>query len=92
MQIKADRLELFGGEEELRISTPPKSAKVKFIWNESARQWKAFYGIDGDDANTEFPQSKDGIYYEKPWSDSTTAFIQMSNGSVDVDHYEVKPI
>ena len=92
MQIKADRLELSGGEEDIRLSTPPKSAKVKFIWKESARQWEVFYGIDGDDANTEFPQSKDGIYYERPWSDSTTAFIQMSNGSMDVDYYEVKPI
>ncbi|MHC4636796.1 MAG: SUMF1/EgtB/PvdO family nonheme iron enzyme [Planctomycetota bacterium] len=102
--IRDDRIDmgLFDEEEPVRMkwkerlavryNTPPTSAKLKFIYNEETRQVRIFYGLNGDEATTELPHSKIGIYFGKPLCEANAAYIMFSNGSVDVDHYEVKPI
>jgi hypothetical protein len=74
------------------LSEMPKAAKLRFIWNEKTRQWKIFYGLNGDESTTEIAESKTGIYYESPTSESFSAFFLMSNGSMDVDHFEITPL
>ncbi|MHC4658532.1 MAG: SUMF1/EgtB/PvdO family nonheme iron enzyme [Planctomycetota bacterium] len=82
----------FKREHEVRYSTPPKSAKLKFIYNEDKKQVRIFYGLNGAEARTELPHSKVGIYFGKRLSESTAAYIMMSNGRVDLDYFEIKPI
>jgi hypothetical protein len=78
--------------EKVEYTTPPTSAKLKFFYYEDKKQFRIFYGLNGDEAKTEFPWSKLGIYISKPMSESTAAYIMFSNGSVDVDHWEIKPL
>ncbi|MHC4753511.1 MAG: SUMF1/EgtB/PvdO family nonheme iron enzyme [Planctomycetota bacterium] len=83
--VQADKI----GKVEL--AEPPRSAKLKFIWNHDKMQWRIFYGLNGDDPTTELPKSKAGIFLKTPNSESCAAFMMMSNGSVDLDHFEIKP-
>jgi len=82
----------FRREHEVRYTTPPTSAKLRFIYNENTRQLRIFYGLNGEQAATELPHSKAGIYFGRPLSESTVAYIMMSNGRVDLDYFEIKPI
>ena len=77
---------------EIRYAIPPTSAKLKFTYNEQTKQIRIFYGINGEDAVNEMPPSKKGIFLGKPLSESTAAYIMFSNGQVDIDHFEVKPL
>jgi hypothetical protein len=77
--------------EQARYPKPPCSAKLKFIWNENNRQMRVFYGLDGAEPTTELPKSKTGLYFGRPFSESTAFYILMSNGSIDVDDYKVEP-
>ena len=102
--IRDDRIDMGLADEEDQVpmaeghnlnvyyATPPTSAKLKFIYNENTRRIQIFYGLNGDEANTEFPCTKAGIYFGRPLTESTAAYIMMSNGQVDVDHFEIKPL
>jgi formylglycine-generating enzyme required for sulfatase activity len=77
--------------KSIPLSKPPRAVKLRFIWNEKTQQWKIFYGLNGDEPTTEIPESKTGIYYESPTSESLSAFFLMSNGQMDIDHFEITP-
>ncbi|MHC4665949.1 MAG: SUMF1/EgtB/PvdO family nonheme iron enzyme [Planctomycetota bacterium] len=79
------------GTSQVRYSKPPTAAVLKFIWNEDKKRMRIFYGLDGSGPINEMPQSKAGIYFGRPLSESTAAYIMMSNGKADVDHFEVTP-
>ena len=81
-----------GPQYNVKCSTPPTAAQLKFIYNEKTRQMRIFYGLNGAKATTELPQSKAGVYFAKPLSECTAAYIMMSNGRVDLDYFEIKPI
>ncbi|MHC4647420.1 MAG: hypothetical protein ACYTBJ_18165 [Planctomycetota bacterium] len=74
----------------VRYTTPPNSARLKFIYNEEKRQVRIFYGLGGDEATTELSYSNAGIYFGKPLSECNAVYIMFSNGRVDVGHYEVR--
>ena len=78
--------------EPVKFSEVPKSLKAKFIWNEGTRRCQVFYGFNGDEATTEMPRSKGGLYLGAPFSESNAAYVLLSEGSLDVDHFEIKPI
>jgi len=40
----------------------------------------------------ELPVSKAGLYYSRPLSETTTVFLMFSSGSMDIDHFQIKPI
>jgi formylglycine-generating enzyme required for sulfatase activity len=101
--VRDDRVDVGLADEEnpvrlhwprgaVKCAKPPVSAKLRFIYNEDAKQVRIFYGLNGGEATTELPQSKAGIYFGRPLSESTAAYIMMSNGRVDVDHFEIRPI
>jgi len=101
--IRDDRIDLGLADEEepvklhwprhgVRYAAPPTSAKLKFIYNENTRQVRIFYGLSGEEATTELSYSKAGIYFGKPLTECTAAYIMMSNGRVDLDYFEIKPI
>jgi hypothetical protein len=75
---------------QAEFSQPPKSVKMRFIWNEPKRQMRTFYGINGKEPTIELQQSKEGISFGKPFSDSTAIYLLMSNGTIEVDHFEIK--
>ena len=80
-----------GIEERVEYSEPPTSAKLKFIYDEDSLRVRIYYGLNGSEAVTEFPLSKAGIYFGRKLTETTAAYIMFSNGSVDVDSFEVKP-
>ena len=82
----------FSDKHNVRYQVPPKSAKLKFIYNEANRQIRIFYGLNGAEPTTELPHSIAGIYFGKPLSESTAVYIMFSNGRVDLDHFEIKPL
>ncbi len=84
--VQADKL------DEVSLSSPPRAAKVKFTWNEDSKRWRIFYGLDGDEPTTELPKSKAGLEHQTAVSESAAAFFLMSNGSMDIDYFEVEPL
>jgi len=101
--IRDDRIDLGLADEEdpvqlrlpesaVRYEEAPTSAKLRFTYDEGTRQVRIFYGPDGDEATTELAHSKAGIYFGKPLSECTAAYIMMSNGRVDLDSFDIKPI
>ncbi|TFG49079.1 MAG: glycoside hydrolase [Candidatus Brocadiia bacterium] len=102
--IRDDRVSLGLADEEepvkpnwernpdIKCATPPKSAKLKFIYNEDKKQIRIFYGLDGQEALTELPHSKVGIYLGRPFTECNAVYIMMSNGKVGMDYFDVKPI
>jgi len=81
-----------GPQYNVRYSRPPTEARLKFIYNQKTRRMRVFYGLNGAKAATELPQSKAGVYFAAPLSESTAAYIMMSNGQVDLDYYEIRPL
>jgi hypothetical protein len=51
-----------------------------------------FSGLDGTEATTELPASKAGLYFSRPLTESTAIYLLTTSASVDLDHYEVKPV
>jgi sulfatase modifying factor 1 len=75
------------------LARPPKSAKIKFTYDDPTRRWRVFYGLNGAEPTNEFKRSQiDGIYFGESTSESIGAYVLMSNGSVDLDYFEIKPI
>jgi len=81
-----------GPQYNVKYSKPPTAAQLKFIYNQKTRRLRVFYGLNGAKATTELPQSKVGVYFAEPLSECTAAYIMMSNGNVDLDYFEIKPI
>jgi len=79
-------------DKPIKLSSPPEEINLKFIYTEEDRRWRMFYGLNGDEAYTEFPASRKGFYWKEPSSESCSAYYLMSNGSVDLDHFEIKPL
>ncbi|MHC4337188.1 MAG: SUMF1/EgtB/PvdO family nonheme iron enzyme [Planctomycetota bacterium] len=76
----------------VKYSEVPKSLKARFVWNEKTRRCQVFYGFNGDGPTTEMPRSKAGLYLGEPFSESNAAYVLMTDGSLDVDHFEIKPL
>jgi len=75
------------------LSVRPKSAKIKFVYDHTTYQWRIFYGLNGEEAVNEFvPKQKNGLTFKGGSSESMAAYILMSNGSVELDYFEIKPI
>ena len=68
------------------------SVEIKTIWNYDTKRWRVFYGLNGAEPVNEFKRSQiDGIYFGESTSESIGAYVLMSNGSVDLDHFEIVP-
>jgi len=81
-----------GRNMDVKCETPPESAKLRFVYDENTKRIRIFYGIDGAEAVNEMPQSEKGIYFGRPLSESTAVYIMFSNGQVDCDYFETKPL
>ena len=77
--------------DPVRYSTPPTSAKARLIWNEESRRWRIFYGLNGRDATTELPESKAGIYFTDPFSETTALYLVVDHGNADFDYLKIEP-
>ncbi|MHC4635998.1 MAG: SUMF1/EgtB/PvdO family nonheme iron enzyme [Planctomycetota bacterium] len=78
-------------ETKDQIAETPRSVKLRLLWNHSTQRLRIYYGLNGDEPVHELPLSRTGIYYGKPLSDSNACYFLMSNGSIDLDHFEIKP-
>ena len=78
-------------DTQARYPEPPESLKAKFTWDEKSRRLRIYYGLNGAGPTTELAQSIQGIYFGRPLTESTAFYILMSNGQIDVDHYEIRP-
>ena len=90
-RFRGDRGWIYEGRQ-VSLGAPPKSAKLKLAYSESEKRLRIFYGLNGDRPTTEIPISETGIYFAEPFSESTTLYLMMSNGTVDLDHFEVNPL
>jgi len=79
-------------EQQVRYSSAPNSFTMKLIYNEATKRVRVFYGFDGAQATTEIPESKAGIYFGEPLTESSTVFLLFSSGSMDLDHFHIKPL
>jgi hypothetical protein len=95
MPSKSGRPGDFGMEKSETLAksySPPDSLKLRFVYDEKTLRCRFFYGINGSEATTESKMSKDGIYLTEPFSESTAVIMLASEGSIDVDHFEIKPL
>ncbi|HIJ72414.1 MAG TPA: SUMF1/EgtB/PvdO family nonheme iron enzyme [Planctomycetes bacterium] len=79
-------------EEKVTYTEAPESIELRVLYSETRKQVRVFYGLDGDEADNELPASEKGMHYSQPLSETTTVFLLFSNGSMDVDRYEIEPI
>jgi hypothetical protein len=77
---------------QVAYPTPPKSAKLRFLWNETDRRMRIFCGLNGEEATTELPASQKGMFLGQPLSESTAFYLLMTNGSIDLDHFELRSV
>ena len=89
----------------IRYEVPPKSLKLKLLYNQKSRQVRVFYGFDGADPVAEIPESKvglpprlptrvgaAGVYFGEPLTESAAIFLLFSSGSMELDNFEIEPI
>ena len=70
----------------------PRSIKARFVYDEKSRRCRVFYGFNGAEPATEAPRSKAGLYFYKPFSEATAAYVLATDVSIDVSHFEIKPL
>jgi hypothetical protein len=93
-----------GTESSVKLDKPPKSLKVKFIWTESDRRLRVFYGLNGAEPITEMPYSPvkedrkgaaapvTGLFYGRPFSETTALYLMAESGVCELDSFELKPL
>ncbi len=92
-------------ESKVKLDKPPKSAKVKWVWSKPERRLRVFFGLDGAEPTTEMPYSavkevattpatadKTGIFYGRPFSETTAIYLMAEHGACDIDYFEIKPL
>jgi formylglycine-generating enzyme required for sulfatase activity len=92
-------------ESIVKLDKAPKSAKVKLLWSEPEKKLRVFYGLDGAEPTTEMPYShvkegkKDaaaapptGIFYGRPFSETTAIYLMAESGACDIDYFELRPL
>lgn len=78
--------------EAIKFEEVPKRIRARFVYDAKTGRCRVFYGFNGEKPEKEMPRSKAGLYLYKPFSESNAAYILMSEGSIDVRRYELKPL
>jgi len=86
--VKENAIQRCHSSSLVQLPEPPASVKMRFVYNKLVPQWRIFYGLDGADPTTELGKP---FKVKNPTSESLAAYILMSNGSIDLDHFEIKP-
>jgi hypothetical protein len=81
-----------GGGKAIQLTEMPKSVKGRFTYDAPSGKCRVFYGLNGAEPETEMPGSKAGLTLAEPFSESNAAYILMSEGTVDCQHFEIKPL
>ena len=92
VEDKQIRLDPAVSGEPVLLSVVPSSVRLRVVYNENSGRLRIFYGLNGADATIELPQSKGGIYFGQPLSESTAVYLLMSAGSMDLDYYALKAV
>jgi hypothetical protein len=92
-------------ESKVKLDKAPKSAKVKLLWSEPEKKLRVFYGLDGAEPDTEMPYSRvkegqkdaaapppTGIFYGRPFSETTAIYLMAESGACDIDYFELRPL
>ncbi len=90
-QFRGDR-GWISGSRQVSFAEPPASASVKVLWNEDDKRLRFLYGFDGCEPVNEIPLSKTGIRFAEAFTESTSIYLMMSNGTVELDNFEIKPL
>ena len=77
---------------DIKYEKTPEVVKIKTTWNLKTKQWRVFYGLNGEEPVNEFRKSKAGIYLKTPFTEGVGCAILAQNGGVDVDHCEIRPL
>jgi formylglycine-generating enzyme required for sulfatase activity len=81
-----------GGGKAVQLTEMPKSVKGQFTYDAKSGKCRLFYGLNGAEPGTEMPGSIAGLTLAEPFSESNAAYILMSEGTVDCQHFEIKPL
>lgn len=76
---------------KVELDAPPKAVRARFTWNERMNRLRVFYGLNGAEPTQELTSAEHGIRFGRPLSESTCAYLLMSNGTMELDHFEVVP-
>jgi hypothetical protein len=92
-------------ESIVKLDKAPKSAKVRLLWSEPEKKLRVFYGLDGAEPDTEMPYSRvkegkkdaaaappTGIFYGRPFSETTAIYLMAESGGCDIDYFELRPL
>jgi len=90
VQIYENGIEGAGGG--ITLSRPPESVKIRFVYDAASLRCRIYYGLAGTEPLMEFARSREGLFLKTPLSESTAAVILMSNGTVEVDEFEIRPL
>jgi len=81
-----------GESADIKFDKTPDVVKIRTTWNLKTKQWRVFYGLNGEEPVNEMPMSKKGIYMQTPFTEAVGCAILAQNGGVDLDHFEIKPL
>jgi len=80
------------GRKMIPYDHPPKSATFKFVYHDRTKSWNVYYGFNGAQPTNEFDVTKKGFEWKEPTSESNAFYILLSQGVVELDNFEVKPL
>jgi len=69
----------------------PESFNLRLLYDQDTRRIRIFYGVDGEPASAEPAQSRAGIYFGGPLSESTAVFLLFTAGKMDLENYVLEP-
>jgi len=81
-----------GESAGIKYDKTPDVVKIKTIWNLKTKQWRVFYGLNGEEPVNEMPRSKKGMYMQTPFTEGVGCAILAQNGGFDIDYLEIKPL
>ena len=76
------------GGTTVAYDAPPKSAKVRLVWNEGTRELRLFYGLDGAPPTT--PATQKPFVYGKPFSESTAFYVIVEHGHMVIEDVKIR--
>ena len=65
--------------QHIRYQVPPRSVKLKLLYNQKTGRVRIFYSFDGAEPLAELPESKTGVYFGEPLTESAAIYLLFSN-------------
>jgi len=81
-----------GEAPDVTFDETPRLIKIRTIWNLDKKQWRVFYGFNGEEPVNELPASKKGMFLQRPFTESVGCAVLAQHAGFDIDYLEIKPL